>query len=157
MAADHGGYEAKQQLSAWLQEQGYQVLDAGAKTYDADDDYSAWAQAAVKQWQQLPEAKIIAWCKSGTGMNIALNRAPGVYATIGWDPEQLAAAVADDHVNALALPAEYIDVSTQKALIDVFLSTKGATAERFVRRLAAVENIGKREYGNSTSDFTSGR
>jgi ribose 5-phosphate isomerase B len=39
VGADHGGFEMKQQLAQLLATAGYQVVDFGNKSFDADDDY----------------------------------------------------------------------------------------------------------------------
>jgi ribose 5-phosphate isomerase B len=39
VAADHGGFELKEQLTAALKTAGYEVLDFGAKELVKEDDY----------------------------------------------------------------------------------------------------------------------
>ena len=39
LGADHAAFEAKNDLAAWLEEQGHEVVDHGPHVYDADDDY----------------------------------------------------------------------------------------------------------------------
>ena len=153
MAADHGGLACKNEIKAWLTAAGIQVVDVGAEKLVSDDDYSTWARAAVVAKKADTEAKIIAWCRSGVGMCIALNRAPGIYATVATDERALAAAVADDHINALCLAADYTDLSVQKTLIGVFLETDVRQEERFGRRLSAVERMGQEFYADNSSDF----
>ena len=45
LAADHGGFPLKEELFPWLQGQGYQVLDLGARALDPADDYPDFAEA----------------------------------------------------------------------------------------------------------------
>ena len=37
LGADHGGYELKNQVLAWLQDAGHEVMDLGAHTYERTD------------------------------------------------------------------------------------------------------------------------
>lgn len=41
IGTDHAGFELKEFLVEKLEESGYEVVDHGAKTYDALDDYPA--------------------------------------------------------------------------------------------------------------------
>ncbi|MEL6142123.1 MAG: RpiB/LacA/LacB family sugar-phosphate isomerase, partial [Bacteroidota bacterium] len=39
IATDHGGFDLKQKLQAYLEEKGYEIVDFGAFEYDAADDF----------------------------------------------------------------------------------------------------------------------
>ncbi len=39
LGADHGGFQLKEQLKAWLTASGQNVVDCGALTLTPDDDY----------------------------------------------------------------------------------------------------------------------
>ncbi len=39
IAADHGGFELKQSVLTFLQDEGHEVVDFGPPTLDLDDDY----------------------------------------------------------------------------------------------------------------------
>jgi ribose 5-phosphate isomerase B len=43
IAADHGGFEMKEQLAKKLAAEGHQVIDFGNMVYDAADDYPDFA------------------------------------------------------------------------------------------------------------------
>jgi ribose 5-phosphate isomerase B len=47
LAADHAGYELKGLLAEHLRTSGFDVVDHGAHTYDALDDYPAFCFAAA--------------------------------------------------------------------------------------------------------------
>ena len=143
LAADHGGKAAKDEIAIWLHSQGYDIFDAGAHILDPADDFPDFVAAALTRWRQDQTARLILWCKSGAGVCIAANRLPGIYCNLALSPDQVAAATADDQLNALALAANYMDISVQKSCIDVFLHTKKNEAARFTRRLAKVDNLCK--------------
>jgi len=48
LGADHGGFSLKTELVAWLQAQGYEVLDLGAHALDPADDYPDFAVAVAR-------------------------------------------------------------------------------------------------------------
>ena len=39
IGSDHAGFELKNHLVAWLQDNGHEPIDHGPYEYDADDDY----------------------------------------------------------------------------------------------------------------------
>ena len=47
MASDHGGFALKEELKAWLAEQGHEVEDFGCHSTDSCD-YPDFAQAAAR-------------------------------------------------------------------------------------------------------------
>ncbi len=147
LGADHGGFEDKNQLKTWLEERGWTVLDVGAEAYESEDDYPDMVAAGVAAWREVKaageEAKMIFWCKSGAGVNIAANRQRGVYCSLGLSEEQLAAASKDDALNALALASEYQSLEEQKGLIEIFVATAGSSEARHWRRLNKVDEKGE--------------
>ena len=48
IGADHRGFQMKEQLKAFLSENGWSVSDAGAKELVPDDDYVDYAQAVAE-------------------------------------------------------------------------------------------------------------
>ena len=59
LGADHGGWELKETLKAWLRERGLTVEDFGALTRDPADDYPDFAR---------PVAEAVAAGKAGLGL-----------------------------------------------------------------------------------------
>ena len=143
LAADHGGFQHKEEIKKSLQKYSFQVLDVGAASLDPSDDFPDFAAAAVKKWQEDKSSKILLCCRSGVGMMIAANRFPGIYCGLALTPKQVEAATRDDHLNALALASGYFDLKLQKALIEAFLQTPHSQEERFTRRLTKIDQLGK--------------
>ena len=48
IAADHAGFELKNDLGNEIRQLGHEVTDLGAHEYQADDDYPDYAEAAAK-------------------------------------------------------------------------------------------------------------
>ena len=48
LGADHAGFELKNTIKDHLLAGGYEVIDCGAHTYDANDDYPAFCIAAAQ-------------------------------------------------------------------------------------------------------------
>ena len=140
LAADHGGFKNKALINDWLAELGYDTVDAGAFMLDPKDDFPDFVATAVTLMQSnTEETKMILWCKSGAGVNIAANRFTHIYCTLGLNAAQVAAATRDDHLNALALASDYTSLTAQKEMIETFLVTPPSGAARFQRRLEKIE------------------
>ena len=143
LAADHGCFNCKKQIGEWLKQQGHEVVDVGAHGADPGDDFPDFVRAAVAQFWQEENAKMILWCSSGVGVNIAANRHEGIYCGLALTVEQVRTATADNNLNALAIAAEYTLIDKQKQLIKTFLTTPKAHEERFARRLAKVDRFAR--------------
>ena len=44
-----------------------------------------------------------------------------------------------NHVNILALPADYVDLETAKTYVELFLSTSTNNGEKYVRRMKKID------------------
>ncbi len=83
IASDHGGYELKVELLARLQGEGTEVVDFGASSYIAGDDYPDFV---IPLAQAVAAGKVergIAVCGSGVGASIAVNKVQGGAGSFG--------------------------------------------------------------------------
>ncbi|MDR1476516.1 MAG: RpiB/LacA/LacB family sugar-phosphate isomerase, partial [Rickettsiales bacterium] len=74
IGADHGGFELKEFLKKYLDEEGYEVVDAGATKYDPQDDYPDFARAVAEYIGGHRSAVGVLICRTGTGVMMAVNR-----------------------------------------------------------------------------------
>jgi ribose 5-phosphate isomerase B len=82
IAADHAGFEQKAKLVEQLTEQGFDITDYGAATYDAADDYPDVIVPLAKAIANKEVDRGIAVCGSGVGVSVAANKIPGVRAAL---------------------------------------------------------------------------
>ena len=77
-------------------------------------------------------------------MTIAVNKFKGIRAALAFNEEVSKASKADDNINVLILPADYISISNAISIIRVWIATefKGG---RYEERLQMIENIEKNE------------
>jgi ribose 5-phosphate isomerase B len=144
VGADHNGFFLKQKMMEYLRKGGYEVIDDGNEKLDPADDYPVFAERAVKDLHGAddPDAKAILICGSGQGMCIAANRFKGIRATVGYDHESVRASRNDDNANVLCLPARTLAQDAVFDLVDTFLKTPFAAADRFNRRLREIDDLG---------------
>ena len=150
LAADHNGFTLKNQIAAYLAKRGYPVEDLGAREFDPTDDFPKFAQSAVlKLIDEDPDTdRAILICGSGQGMAIAANRFRGVRAIVARVPDDAKWGRHDDDANVLSLPAWLFandktgdtDQSWQN-IVDTFLSTDFAKADRFIRRNRQLDEL----------------
>ena len=133
LAADHAGYLLKDELAAWLRDQGHEVSDLGTNGPDSVDypEYGAKLAHAVASGDA---ERGVAVCGSGIGISIAINREPRCRCARVDDP--LSAQLAREHNNAnvLALGARLIGSDMAKTCVAAFLDT-GFAGGRHQRRV----------------------
>lgn len=159
MGADHEGFHLKNELLAWLQRQGYDVMDLGAHSLDPADDYPDFAEAVADAVVSGGAWRGILVCGSGIGACIAANKVPGIRACLCHDTYSARQGVEHDAMNVLCLGARVIGLDLAKVLVESFLRASFTGEERHVRRLAKIEALereileGKtREHGERRND-----
>ncbi len=139
IGADHRGFELKNKIVEYLQDKNIRVEDLGALQYEKADDASDFAFKVAQVVLQNPDYLGIVICGSGAAVNIAANRVKGVRCGIGFNADQVHHMKAWDHMNVLAIGADYFDLEKAKPLIDVFLETPYGTEERMLRRVKKLD------------------
>ena len=125
LAADHAGYLLKDELAAWLREQGHDVSDLGTNGPESVD-YPQFGAKLARAVAAGDADRGIAVCGSGIGISIAVNREPACRCARVDDP--LSAQLAREHndANVLALGARLIGSDMAKACVLAFLDTNFA-------------------------------
>jgi len=134
LGSDHGGYELKEEIKKYLDEIGIEYKDCGTDSKERTD-YPIFAERVAKSIQSKE-------CDSGAGMTIVANKFKGIRAALGINEEVSRASKADDNINVLVLPAQYITLSVAIASIRAWIATefKGG---RYSERLQMIKEIEK--------------
>lgn len=139
IAADHNGFEMKNELVAWLRGEEYSVTDMGPESFVRTDDYPDFGIAVATAVAEDPDNNYgILLCGSGVGMSVVAGKVPGVRAAVIHDPEIAKSARQDDNINVLALGAEYISIEQAKEVITAWLTTSFSGEERHIRRIGKI-------------------
>ena len=127
-AADHGGFEMKNQIVENLRKQGFAVEDLGTNSADSVD-YPDFAEKATAKVLAGQADLGILVCGTGIGISIAANRHKGIRAAILYD--DYVAKVAREHNNANVLCFGGRTMSTEDVLrrIGIFLKAAVMTAD----------------------------
>lgn len=138
VGTDHGGFVLKHVIVDEVTKWGHEVLDCGAITYDAKDDYPDYARAVGVAVQRGEAERGIMLCGSGVGASVAANKVRGVRAALCHDTYSAAQGVEHDALNVLCLGARVIGDELARALVRAFVSAQFSTDPRFQRRLDKV-------------------
>ena len=138
IAADHGGFELKAQLSAALEAAGYEVVDFGAYELVTEDDYPDFVVPLARAVARGEVTRGIAICGSGVGACVAVNKVPGVRAALIMDSFSAHQGVEDDDMNFMCLGGRVAGYALSWDLVQIFLNARFKGAERFRRRLTKV-------------------
>jgi ribose 5-phosphate isomerase B len=141
MAADHGGFDLKEELKTVLVKSGYEVKDFGAFTLDNEDDYPDMIVPLAKAVSNHEVEKGIAICGSGVGAAIAANKIKGVRAALINDHFSAHQGVEDDDMNLLCLGGRITGAMAAQEYVRAFLQATFSGAERHIRRLQKVKQM----------------
>lgn len=122
IASDHAAFELKAQLSDFLREQGYALLDLGTHSTDSVD-YPDYGFAIAEAIRSGKAERGIALCGSGIGISIAANREPTVRCALVSDGLSAKLARRHNDANVLALGARLIGIEPAKDCVISFLGT----------------------------------
>ena len=146
LAGDHRGFELKEKVKAWLEKQGYQVVDLGNDHYDLDDDYPDFVRklgmiaAAGSRFAHQGKRGVL-FCGSGIGVDITANRFADIRCGLGFTPQQIKHGRQNDDINCLALAADFFDFKKAKEMVTVFLETEFDGKKEHRRRIRKIEAI----------------
>jgi ribose 5-phosphate isomerase B len=137
LAADHAGYLLKDELAAWLREQGHEVSDLGTNGPESVDypEYGIRLATAIASGDA---ERGIAVCGSGIGIAIAINREPRCRCAQVNEPLSAELARSHNDANAIALGARLIGSDMARACVAAFLDTPfaGGRHQRRVDQLS---------------------
>ncbi len=143
-AADHGGFELKNQLIEDFQNQDLEIIDFGANEINKDDDYPDFVIPLAKAVGQHRIDRGIAICGSGVGACIAANKVDGVRAGLIHDIYSAHQGVEDDDMNVICLGGRVVTRQIAGELVQTFLDARFKGYERFRRRLDKIDKLIKR-------------
>ncbi len=123
LASDHAGYDLKVKVIEYIKAKGFEVHDYG--TFSAEScDYADYAHQLATAIEKKELQVGLAFCGSGNGINITLNRHTEVRSAYCWQPEIAALARQHNDANICTIPARFIEPEVAYEIIDVFLATE---------------------------------
>lgn len=144
IAADHAGFELKNELGASIRAAGHEVTDVGAHSYDAQDDYPDFSALAAQAVASGKADRAVLICGSGVGASIAANKVKGARAGLCHDTYSAHQGVEHDDMNVLVLGSRIVGPALAEDLVKAFLAATFSGDARHVRRLDKVKALDAR-------------
>lgn len=138
IGTDHAGFDLKQELVARLGAAGYDVVDHGPATYDAEDDYPPFCFSVGEAVVREPGSLGIVIGGSGNGEQIAANKVRGVRAALAWSRDTATLARQHNDANVVAIGARQHTVAEAGDLVEAFLAEPFSGEVRHQRRIDLV-------------------
>ncbi|MDQ0477850.1 MULTISPECIES: RpiB/LacA/LacB family sugar-phosphate isomerase [Chryseobacterium] len=141
ICADHGGFELKESLKAFLIKNQFEPIDFGAKELDDTDDFPDYVIPLARAVGSGAVCRGIAICGSGVGACIAANKVSGVRAALITECFSAHQGVEDDDMNLICLGGRITGYASAEELVLAFLNARFIGAERHLRRLKKIRDI----------------
>ena len=140
IGCDHGGFALKENIRAYLEEQGHTVTDVGCKSLESCD-YPDFGAAAARLVASGACERGIVICPTGIGISISANKVKGIRCALCGDTFSAEMTRRHNDANMLALGAGITGPNLAQKIVEVFLSTgfEGGRHARRVDKLMQIE------------------
>ncbi|MEW6376510.1 MAG: ribose 5-phosphate isomerase B [Thermodesulfobacteriota bacterium] len=144
LACDHGGFEIKEEVKAFLKSIGVEPIDMGTFN-EGSVDYPDFGVLVAEKVSMGDLEKGILICGTGIGMSIVANKFRGVRAALVND--LYSARFSREHIDAniLVIGGRVVGKDLAKEIVRVWLDTPFAGG-RHKRRLEKIEALEKEKF-----------
>ncbi len=139
IGCDHGGFELKKEIEAYLDGRGIAYEDFGCYSTESVD-YPVYARKVANAILDGTCDKGILICSTGIGISIAANRIPGIRAALCTDCFCAQATREHNNANVLALGEKVVGPGLALKIVETFLETPFSGDERHIRRVEMIED-----------------
>ncbi len=141
MGCDHGGFDLKEDIKAFLTEQGHEVEDFGCYGKESCD-YPEFAEAAARAVAEGKCERGIVICTTGIGISISANKVKGVRCALCGDPWSAEMTRRHNDANMLAMGAGVVGPLLARQIVTAFLGHdfEGGRHQRRVDKMMDIEN-----------------
>lgn len=138
LGSDHGGFKLKEYVKSHLILKSIDVIDVGCFSEESVD-YPDIALELVRHYRDFKDAVIFAFCGTGIGISIALNKFDGIYCALIYNENTAKLAKEHNNANAIAMGGRELDPEVAVKMVDNFLNAKTLNENHERRR----EKIGR--------------
>jgi ribose 5-phosphate isomerase B len=143
VAFDHRGVKLRETILAELEALRHEAVDLGVDAPEPRVDYPDLARTLGEAVVTGAAERGILICGSGVGASVAACKLPGIRAAVCHDTYSAHQGVEHDDLNVLCLGSEIVGAELAAELVRSFLGARFDGGERYVRRLAKIEQIEK--------------
>lgn len=141
IGSDHAGFKMKEDIKAWLLDEGYQVKDFGTDSEDSVD-YPDFAEKTAKNVASGDSQLGILICGTGIGMAISANKVKGIRAARCQDSYSARMARAHNNANILTFGSRVIGIELARDVVAAYLNSNYAGG-RHQRRVGKIDKLEK--------------
>ena len=141
LGSDHGGYDLKQRVKAYLDKEGIAYKDYGCDSKESCD-YPIFGKAAAEAVASGECDRGIVICTTGIGISIAANKVKGIRCALCGDPLSAEMARRHNDANMLAMGAGIVGPNLAERIVEVFLNTE-FEGGRHARRVGLITEMEK--------------
>ena len=140
IGCDHGGYELKKEIEAYLDSRGLEYRDYGCDSTDSVD-YPIYARKVAHAIVKGECERGILICGTGIGISIAANKVPGIRAALCTDCFCAQATREHNDANVLVMPGRFVTNQEADEIMTKFFSTpfEGGRHQRRVEKIPVTE------------------
>lgn len=140
LANDHTAVEYKKEIIAWLEEQGYEVLDLGTNE-PVSTDYPIWGEKVALAVVNGEAELGIGICGTGLGISLACNKVKGIRACVCSEPYTARYSRLHNNCNIICFGSRIVGPEMAKMILHEFLTTEfeGGRHERRVNEIMEIE------------------
>ena len=141
IGCDHGGFELKEAVRAYLEERQIPYEDFGAYSTDSVDYAPIAAKAARYVASGQADCGVLI-CSTGIGISIAANKVKGIRAALCTNEFCAEMTRRHNNANILCMGGKVVDSATARKLVDIFLNTpfEGGRHQRRIDKISALES-----------------
>lgn len=141
MGNDHAAVEMKEEIKAYLESKGHEVINFGTDTHDSCD-YPEFGEKVGRAVASGEADYGIAICGTGIGIGIAAGKVKGVRVCTCSEPYSARLSRMHNNTNVLSFGARVVGVEMAKMIVDEWLENEyeGGRHQRRVDMLMEIEN-----------------
>lgn len=137
---DHVAVDMKNEIKAYLEEKGIEVINVGTDTTERFN----YPVAGYKVARMVADGEVDAGvliCGTGVGISLAANKVHGIRACVCSDPYTAKLSKQHNNTNIIAFGARVIGIETAKMIVDEWLNAtyEGGRHQTRIDMIAEIE------------------
>lgn len=141
IGSDHGGFALKEELKAFMEEKGLDIVDFGTNNTESVD-YPDYGEAVAKAVANNEVDRGVVICGTGIGISLAANKVKGIRCALCGDVYSAKMSRAHNNANMIALGGRVVGVDLAKEILDAYLNSEfqAGRHERRVDKISEIED-----------------
>ncbi|WP_077369521.1 ribose 5-phosphate isomerase B [Anaerosalibacter sp. Marseille-P3206] len=140
IGSDHGGYELKEIIVKYLEDEGIEYVDYGTNSLDSVD-YPEFGQKVAEAVKNKEVDRGIIVCGTGIGISISANKVPGIRCALCGDTYSARMSIEHNNANMLALGGRVVGRDLAIEIVSTWLKAifQGGRHERRINKISDIE------------------